>query len=42
MELEPLPQVVALSLLFLVLGMIGTLPGAILYLVDFPTPPERA
>lgn len=33
----PLPQVFAVSVLFLALGIIGTLPGAALYLVDFPT-----
>jgi glycosyltransferase 2 family protein len=33
----PAPQVFAVSVLFLALGVIGTLPGALLYLVDFPT-----
>jgi uncharacterized protein (TIRG00374 family) len=33
----PAPQVFAVSVLFLALGVIGTLPGAVLYLVDFPT-----
>jgi uncharacterized protein (TIRG00374 family) len=31
------PQVFAVSVLFLALGVIGTLPGALLYLADFPT-----
>jgi uncharacterized protein (TIRG00374 family) len=33
----PAPQVFAVSVLFLALGIIGTLPGALLYLADFPT-----
>jgi len=36
----PAPEVVALSLLFLILGMIGTLPGALLY-ASTPAEPPR-
>jgi uncharacterized protein (TIRG00374 family) len=35
------PQVVAVSILFLALGVIGTLPGAALYLMDSPTARTR-
>ena len=37
----PAPQVVAVSILFLALGVIGTLPGAALYLMDSPTVRSR-
>ncbi len=36
------PQAVAASVLFLALGVIGTLPGAALYLMDSPTVQPRA
>lgn len=37
----PAPEVVALSFLFLILGMVGTLPGALLYALGEPTPASR-
>lgn len=37
----PAPEVVALSFLFLILGMVGTLPGALLYGLGEPTPASR-
>lgn len=37
----PAPEVVALSFLFLILGMIGTLPGAVLYARDDSPPVAR-
>ena len=37
----PAPQVVALSFLFLILGILGTLPGALLYAAT-PAEPRRA
>ncbi len=33
----PAPQAVALSILFLALGVLGTLPGGVLYLIRSPT-----
>lgn len=37
----PAPEVVALSFLFLILGMVGTLPGALLYAFGEPAPATR-